>query len=147
MPSVTRLFPAIFLALAAWMAADIYVTYLPENSVVGKFRELCAATGLIVGWVVVGKRIGAGYRRSVEAGLLGSTLILFWTVIGFSIEEMLSRALDRRYKQGLGQAIEDLFKIIVDFAVSTFKPDIIGALVIGAVVAGLIGQWASARWK
>lgn len=147
MPSVRRLFPAVILAAAAWLAAQIYFTYLPENSVIGKFREICAGIGLIIGWTVVGKRIGEGYRRSVEAGLLGSFLIVLWSVAGFSMDEMLSRALDRRYKQGLGDAFADLVDIIFEYGYSVFKPDVIGALVLGGILAGIVAQWAAARWQ
>jgi len=147
MPSVSRLFPAVFLAITAWLAADAYFQYMPEGTAIGNFREVCAAVGLIIGWFPVGRRIGESYRSGLESGLLGSTLIVFWSLLGFSIREMLSRSLDRRYTRGLGQAISDTFDIFVDYALRMLHFDFIVVLVVGGIFAGWAGQWASNRWK
>jgi len=147
MPSVKRLFPAAFLAMTAWIVANMYIKYLPEGTDVGKFREVCALMGLVLGWVSVGKRIGAGYRAGLEAGLLGATLLVFWAAGSFSVREMLNRSLDRRYKKGLGQAFTDLFNIMADNALSLLHVDLLVALTIGGAISGLVGQWAFRRWK
>lgn len=147
MPSVSRLVPALILALTGYFAADIYVTYLPEGTNVGTFRRVIAILGLLIGWIVVGKRIGRSYRSGVEAGLLGAFLIVFWAVGIFAVREMLARSLDRRYRQGLEQAFRDLFDLLVEYGLSAARVELIVTLITGAVISGLVAQWASTRWK
>lgn len=147
MPSVNNLFPAVFLALTAWIVSDIYFAYMPEGSAKGNFPVACAGLGLVIGWISVGKRVAEGYRTGIEAGLLGATLLVFWALFAFSFEEMISRSLDRRYTRGLGHAIADMFDIMAAYALRLLHVDIIMALVIGGAFSGLMGHWASRRWK
>ena len=55
--------------------------YLPEGTPLGRFREITAAIGFIVGWLFMGKLTRRGYREAINSGLVTAILLVFWALL------------------------------------------------------------------
>ena len=146
MPTMGRLVAAVLLGAAGWLVSDLIRPLMPEGTDFGMFNFVNAGLGILMGWRVVGKRLGRGYPNGLSAGLTGAVALVFWGLFVQSLNEMLAMALDRRFT-GLMQAINAMFKIMTEYALVLVDAQVIGTLVIAGLVTGLIGEWVARRWS
>ena len=146
MPTAARLIAAALFALLAYAAAELFKPGMPPETQFGWFAPICALVGLVVGWTVSGALAGRGYRAAAGTGLRSSATIVFWVLLGFSVREMVLRSMRKQFK-GVFEAIEGTFDIMLDFGQALLRPEPIVALAVGGIVAGLLTEWGSRRWR
>lgn len=146
MPTAASLFAAIFFAILGWFTADLIKPLLPEGTAVGLFSPVSAGFGLLVGWVFVGRRINAAHSGGFGIGLTGSVLLIFWVSLAFSGYEMLRFSMRKRY-DGPVEALQDMFRILVEYLWLAATPSVIGALVVGGLVGGWLTERVANRWS
>ncbi len=144
MPTAGKLFSALGLAALAWYATVIVKAIWPVEMDFGHFSLFSAVLALLVGWWVIGTRLGRGYMQGISAGLTGLFALLFWAFLLLSVYEMIERSLDMRYK-GPVEAIADVFQIALEYARNVYYWPLIGLLVLGAAVVGLVAEAVTRR--
>ncbi len=94
----------------------------------------------------MGKRVGHGFSAGITNGMTGVAAMVFWALFVQGTYEMIRLAMNNRY-DGPFEAIVVIFEISIDYALIVFTPTVIGTLLIGAVLSGLAGEFASRRWR
>jgi hypothetical protein len=146
MPTASKLVGAFVFAVLSFFAAQRFIPHLPEGSVIGFFREITAVIGLAVGWFVMGRLTGHGYRDAIGAGMRTQLTVVFWTLLGFSIYFMVKKSTHMMY-EGPMEAVLGVFDIMLGYGKKLLKPDM-GVIVLGGgAIAGIITEWAGKRWS
>ena len=86
MPTAGKLISALGLAALGWQATQVVKEIWPIEENFGYFSPFTAVLGLLVGWVVMGKRIGRGFMGGISAGLTGLFALLFWSFLLLSFQ-------------------------------------------------------------
>lgn len=146
MPTAAKVVAALFFAALGYLSADIAKPLLPEGTPTHWMNETVAFFGLLMGWNVVGTRVGDGTRASFGYGLTAAVLTAFWSLFMFAGADMLDKSMARRYR-GPIEALQDMFGIFTDYAAMILVPSMFLAIVIGGGFGGYIAEWASRRWK
>ncbi len=147
MPTAARLFAALSLVILAFIVSGQVMPLMPEGRAVGPwFTPVNMGVALVVGWVVLGGRAGRGSVSAINNGLTGMVVMMFWELFVHSTDEMVRLAMRNRYDGPL-DAVLAIFHIGFDFAVVIFDSKVIITLVIGGVVAGLMTEYASRKWR
>lgn len=146
MPTASKLVAAVAYALLGFVAAQTFVKHLPEGTPLGFFREITAAIGFVVGWLVMGKLTRKGYREAINSGLVTALIWLFWTLLAFALYFMLKKSMRMMY-DGPMEAVTGIFQLMFDYGKMLLVPDMIGVIVVGGVLAGLVSEWAGKRWS
>lgn len=147
MPTAAKLVAALCFAAVGWLAANAHVPAMGPNASVGALRELTALIGLIVGWRVMGNRVGHGMGESVGAGILTSAVIVFFALVGFSTYEMLQKAVTAQPYDGPMDAVLGVFEIMMDQGRKMLTVGVMGVLVLGGMLGGAVSEWARSRWR
>ncbi len=147
MPTAAKLVSAVAFALVALWAVEAYIPQLPPGTGVGYLREIMVGLGLIIGWRSLGRNAGRGYADAVSYGLRTSILLVFWGLLGFSIYTMLLRSMRQLYRADVGKALLDVPDIMMDYGKYLLAQDVLVALVVGGLLAGLAAEWTSRRWS
>ncbi len=146
MPTAAKLFAAFAFLLVGFFTAEVMVPYFPEGANLGYFTAICAAIGAFAGWRVLGRNPPFSQFSAMGAGLKTSFVLAVWCILTFGIYEMISNALDRRYRTVM-DAIEGLFVVMLDFATFLVQsPTPMFVLIIGGVLGGMFASWAAVRW-
>ncbi|SHK24212.1 hypothetical protein SAMN05444000_12334 [Shimia gijangensis] len=146
MPTGSRLVAAICLAILSAIIAEMVKPLMPEATVFGKFTYVTAFLGLIVGWTHLGARAGGSVVDGVNNGITAVALLVVFALLVFGSYEMVDQALRHRYSNLL-QALRGILAIGVDYGQYLLDVEIIVTLVVGAVVSGLITEFAYRRWR
>ena len=146
MPTAARLMAAVCLAVVAYIISRMVMPLMPESTDFGYFIPLNIVLGLCVGWIVMGKRAGLGTTPGINNGLTGVFVLMLWGIGLQAINEMIRLAMRNRYDDPL-EAIVAVFQIGAEFAVIIATVPIGIALVISAVIAGLLTEFAAKRWR
>jgi hypothetical protein len=146
MPTASKLVAAVAYALLGFLAAQTFVKYLPDGTPLGYFREITAAIGFIVGWMVMGKLTRKGYREAINSGLVTAMLLVFWALLAFSLYFMLRKSMRMMY-DGPMEAVLGVFQLMFDYGKMLLVPDMLGVILMGGIVAGLVCEWAGKRWS
>lgn len=146
MPTAAKIVSAVAFALVGLWAAISYIPQLPEGTSTGHFPEMMAALGFVLGWRSLGRYSGRGYGESIGLGLRGSFLLVFWALLGFAAYMMLVRSTKQVYRGDPGRALLDVPQIMLQFGKLVVAQDVLVALVVGGVVAGLLAEYAARRW-
>lgn len=139
MPTAGRLVAAILLGGLGYFASGLVMAIWPVDYNFGWFREVCALVGVVMGWRVIGVRLGRGMLAGVGAGLTGLGAMLFWLFLLFSFNEMLGRSLDLRYT-GPFEALNGMFIIAYEWFLNITNPRLWMILVGGAAAIGFVSE-------
>ena len=145
MPTAARLVSAFCLAVVAFIISQMVIPLMPESTDFGYFVPVNIFLGLAVGWIVMGPRAGRGWTSGINNGFTGVAVLMLWGLGVQSINEMIRLAMRNRY-DGPFEAILAVFYIGAEWAWEIATQDIGIALVVSAVVTGLIAEWSSRRW-
>ncbi|PIE13946.1 MAG: tellurium resistance protein [Rhodobacterales bacterium] len=146
MPTAARLVSAVLLAALAWVVSDMIRAVAPPDTQFGKFNFVNLGLGLLVGWMVIGSRVGHSYTDGISAGLTGVAALVFWGLFTQGANEMVRLAMDNRYGGPL-EAVMAVFEIGVEFALYLWHMPIVVALVGGGVVIGGVAEFVGRRWS
>jgi hypothetical protein len=146
MPTAAKLFAAFALAVVAFFTAEIIKPHMEDGTQFGAFVPISALIGLVCGWRILGPEAGRGWYSSANSGLKSAVILLALALFLFSTYEMLVLAFRRTY-DGPMEAVVDIVSIGVDYLSAIFAPDVILALFGGAILAGLLSEWAARRWR
>lgn len=139
MPTAGRLVAAILLGGLAYFCATLVIAIWPVDYNFGWFKEFSGLVGVVMGWRVIGKRLGRGIMPGVGAGLTGLGAMLFWLFLLLSFNEMIGRSLDLRYS-GPFEALNGMFEISYEWFLNINNPRLWAILVVGSMVVGLIAE-------
>jgi hypothetical protein len=146
MPTAAKLVAALFFAFLGYFAADMVKTVLPEGTQVRLFSPMCALIGFACGWSMSGQRAGGGLWPSAGYGLTTSMLIVFWSLLLFSGNEMLQRSVRKHYDGGI-DAIHGMVMIAINNMMMIATPTVVGTLVLGGLLGGYLAEFAARRWR
>lgn len=146
MPTTAKLVAAVAFALVGWLAANAHVPALGENAAVGRFREITALIGLVVGWRTMGALVGQSYADAVGSGLRTSVTLAFFALLLFSIWLMYGQT-GRMAYDGPMEAVLGVFEFMLEQGRRMLVPGVLGVLVIGGALGGVLTEWASRRWR
>lgn len=146
MPTGARLMAAISLTVLAFILSGMVVPLMPESTDFGYFLPLNMVLGLLVGWRVMGRRAGRGITAAINNGLAGVFVLMLWAIFLQAANEMVRLALRNRYDDPF-EAIVAVFQIGAEFGVMIATVPMGVALVVGAVISGLLTEFAYNRWS
>lgn len=146
MPTGARLMAAISLAVLAFILSGMVVPLMPESTDFGYFLPLNIVLGLLVGWAVMGRRAGRGITAAINNGLAGVFVLMLWAIFLQAVNEMVRLALRNRYDDPF-EAIVAVFQIGAEFGVMIATVPMAVALIVGAVISGLLTEFAYNRWS
>ena len=146
MPTANNLVAALSLAILGAVVSELIKPQMPEGFNFGHFTLISAALGLWVGWKIMGPRAGKGTTMAINNGVTGVITLVIAGLLLFGAIEMLDRSLNRRYQDPI-TAIQDIVSLSADYSVTLLDPKVITALVVGAVLSGLITEFAYRRWR
>ncbi|PSL17250.1 TrgA family protein [Shimia abyssi] len=146
MLTANKLVAALSLAILGAMVAELIKPSFPEGFDAGNFTILSAGLGLIVGWRVLGRRAGRGTAMALNNGITGVVAFVAVGLLFFGAEEMLDRALNRRYEDPI-VAIQQIVEIAMEYSFYLLDPPVLIALGVGAILSGLAAEYAFHRWR
>lgn len=146
MPNAARLVSAISLALIAFILSGQIMPLMPEGTGFGYFTWINVALGVLVGWIVMGKRAGRGTTPGINNGLTGVAALIFWGLFVQGCYEMFRQATRNRF-DGPFEAVLAVFEIGAEYGMILLVPQIIATVLIGGVLAGLATEFAWRRWR
>lgn len=141
-----RLVAALILAFVGFVASELIKPLAPEGTQFGYFSFVNMALGALVGWFTIGTRVGRGIAAAISYSLTGTVVLIFWGLFVQSVNEMLRLALRRRY-QGPFEAIVDMFRLGMEYAVMIATPQVLGTLFLGGVLAAVLAEFSSRHWR
>jgi hypothetical protein len=146
MPNAARLVAAACLALLAFILSGLIMPLMPEGTGFGYFTHVNVVLGVLVGWIVMGKRAGRGTTPGINNGLTGVATLLFWGLFVQGTYEMVRQAMRNRF-DGPFEAILAIFEIAADYGIILITPTIIATVLVGGVLSGLATEFAWRRWR
>ena len=142
MPTFARLVAAVLFAALAWWTSELIKPLMPDEKPMGRFSELNAVIGLVVGWRVLGSRAGNGYNAAIGISLTAIAALVFWGLLLNSTIVMVQLSLRKSY-DGAVEAVVGVVDLMAVHGQIMLDGTVIGTLVIGGLVAGMISEWAS----
>ncbi|MBJ6370753.1 TrgA family protein [Sedimentitalea arenosa] len=146
MPNAARLVAAVSLALIAFILSGQIMPLMPEGTGFGYFTWINVALGLLVGWIVMGKRAGRGTTPGINNGLTGVAALIFWGLFVQGCYEMFRQATRNRFDSPF-EAVLAIFEIAAEYGMMLLVPPIIATVLIGGVLSGLATEFAWRRWR
>ena len=146
MPTASKLAAAVAFALVAFFTLQTLVPHLPEGTQLGYAREISAAIGFLVGWLILGRATGRGYKDAVNSGLVTAVAVVFWALLSFSIYLMIRKSMRMMY-DGPMEAVLGVFELMLEYGRTMLVPDVLGVLLVGGVLGGIFAEWASKQWR
>lgn len=141
MPTAAKLTAAICLAAVGYILSLMVMPLMPESTDFGYFVPLNAVLGLLVGWLVMGRRAGRGTTAAINNGLTGVFVLMLWGIGVQAINEMIRLAMRNRY-DGPFEAMVAVFQIGAEFAVIVITVPIVVVAVIASIISGLLVEFA-----
>lgn len=146
MPTAAKLIAALFLAALGFAVSELIKTQMPASTGFGRFSLVNAVIGFACGWVVVGTRAGRGYAAGISNGFTGVAALVFWGLFVQSANEMVIRSMKNRY-DGAVEAFAAVFELFVRLGENLVNVPVISSLILGAVVTGLLSEFAARHWR
>lgn len=146
MPTAARLVAALSLALVAAVVSLLVMQRMTEIADFGYFLYVNIVLGLLVGWLVMGHRAYPGIVATVNNGITGAVVLVFWALLVQGGYEMVRLALNRRY-HGPVEAIYGILENAAGYAVALWAPEIIVTLLAGGVLSAMATRIAARNWR
>ncbi|WP_371037666.1 MULTISPECIES: TrgA family protein [unclassified Rhodosalinus] len=146
MPTAARLVAALILAATGFLASEIVKSVIEQEMDFGWLTLINTVLGALCGWIVVGSRAGRGYSAAIGNGLTGGAALVFWALFLQAVNEMVRLSLRRVY-DGPMEAIAAVFELLVEYGAYLLDGQVIWTLLAGALLSGLVAEFASRRWR
>lgn len=149
MPTAARLISAFAMAALAWFVSDMVTTAMLQedpNLNFGNFQLINVGIAALVGWRLLGTRVGNDYSVALGLGLTAVAALVFWCLCAHAFIEMFKMSLDRRF-DGPMEAIVSAIALAVEYGAELGRTNIIVTLVGSGVALGLLAEFVSRRWR
>jgi hypothetical protein len=146
MPTAARLVAGVLFALTGFLAANAVIPALPEGTQTGIFTLICAGIGLVCGWMIFGGYAGRGYGFALGIGFRIVVTMAVCALLVAAIDSMVQKMLDMLYR-GPVEAVIGIFEEAMALGPYLATRDVLITLAIGAVLGGLVSEWAGRRWR
>jgi hypothetical protein len=146
MLTAPRLVAALLLGMVGFLGSELIKPLMPEGTQFGWFSFVNLGLGALSGWIVIGSRIGRGIVPAVNNGLTGAAALIIWGLFAQAGNEMLRLSLRRRY-DGPVEALTDLFRIGLEYAMTMATVPVLGTLFVGGVVAAVLAEISARHWR
>ena len=146
MPTAARLMAAVCLAVVGYVISTMVIPLMPESTDFGNFIPINIVLGLLAGWFIMGPRVGRGTTAAINNGLTGVFVLMLWGVALQATYEMVRLAMRNRYDNAF-EALTAIFQIGAEYAWIVCTVPIGIALLISALISGLLAEFASNRWR
>ncbi|WP_322889125.1 MULTISPECIES: TrgA family protein [unclassified Yoonia] len=145
MPTAGRMAAAVVFGLWGWYLAGVGTPFFDEGRAPRSFLTGCVITGILLGWIYVGRRTGEGYVQAVGHGLSAGFAFSFITlfIMGFSL--MMANAFRRRY-DGPMEAIVDIFELMVSESSRFIDVTLISSVLVGAVICAWVAEYFAQKY-
>jgi hypothetical protein len=145
-PTAGKLIAALCLCALALALSEVIKSGFDPGMRFGLFGTTNAALGLVLGWVVIGRRTGQGIAVAVSTGLTGAVALVFWALAIQATNEMIGRAMARRYS-GPAEAFDALFAIAAEYGARILTVEFAVVLVLGGALSGVLAEAAARVWR
>lgn len=145
-PTASKLVASIFMALTAFIVSELIKHTMPEGTQFGSFTGVNTCLGILMGWLVMGKRAGRGYVSAINNGLTGGVTLAIWGLFVQGCYSMVQLAMRHRY-DSFFDAILGIFEEFIDLSQHIVHADILIALIGGSIFAGIMAEFVSSRGR
>lgn len=146
MPDAAKLTAALFIAALACVASLLFMPLMPESTDFGLFLPVNAVIGAVVGWIVMGRRVGYGTAAAITNGFGGAFMLVLWALFVHSCVQMFDRALDNWYS-GAFDALAAVIGFMAEYGLVMLDARLLIALALGGALAGLATEYAGRHWR
>ncbi len=146
MPTAAKLFAAICLAALGYVVSESIKPLMPEGTGFGIFSLLNAGIGFLCGWLVVGKRAGRGVSAAISNGLTGTFALVCVALFVQACVKMVDMAMHRRF-DGPVEAFAAIFEIAIGFGGVMATVPVLLQLLIGALITGIVSEYAARNYR
>ncbi|OIQ30191.1 MAG: tellurium resistance protein [Alphaproteobacteria bacterium MedPE-SWcel] len=145
-PTAGRLVAALSLAALAFYVSGLIMPLMPEGTDFGYFTHLNMGLGVLVGWNLMGSRVGRGFVPGINNGLTGVAVLVLWALLLQGAVEMFRLAYRHVYN-GPFDALAAIFTIALEYFFIIAVPNVLATLAIGGALVGWLTETAAKRWK
>lgn len=146
MPTAARLAALVFFGALAWAVSHLVARHLPEGGDPGRFAAVNAAIGAILGWRIAGSRGGTGWASAFGYGITTTVAILVVSAFVQSFAIMIRQSLRRLY-DGPVEALVDVFELMMRNGQYLLNAEVLLALALGGILAGLLTEWVGRSFR
>jgi hypothetical protein len=146
MPTAAKIAAAILFAALAWIASRLTFPLWPEGASPGRFAEINAALGFVLGWRMSGARAGQGVTAAIGTGLTTAVAVAFVSLFAHGFVLMIGDSLRKRF-DGPVEATVAVFGNLVEQAQILGSAPVIATVLGGGVVAGLVTEWFGRNFR
>ncbi len=146
MPTAAKMSAAVLFAALAWVASRLTFPLWPEGTDPGRFAEINAAVGLVLGWRMAGGRAGTTWSGAVGYGLTTAVAVAFVSLFLHGFLLMIEDSLRKRF-DGPVEATVAVFEYIIEQARILGSGPVIAAVLGGGVLAGLVTEWFGRNFR
>ena len=146
MPTAAKLAAALLFAGLAYYVSGLIKPIFAEEQPLPNLEMINLGFGLVIGWVVAGKRVGGGLRGAFGAGLTTSISLFLVCLFFNSAAEMISRSLRKHYDAPV-EAVIAVFELMLEFGERILTPEVIGTSLIGGVLACVVVNFVGRQWR
>jgi hypothetical protein len=149
MPSGARLMSGSMLALA--MIGAIYLAAWHDPSIgVGARDRLFVPGGVIgffFGWWMLGRKLGRGFARTLGWSISTMAVTGFWFFAFLAARSTTVSVLAGQHRGRPVQALEAMVEQLFIFAQYAADVRVLLAAMVGALIAGAMGEYARMIWN
>jgi len=146
MPTGSKLVAALCLGILGAIVSEMVKPLMPDSTAFGYFTYVSFLLGVIVGWRFLGARAGAGTVNAINNGITGVVILVFFALFVYGSYEMLDQSLRHRYSAPM-EAMRGILEIGMGYGQYLLNVGVIVTLCVGAVLSGLITEFAFRHWR
>jgi hypothetical protein len=145
MPTAARLAGAILFGLWGWYISGVATPFFMEGRPPRSFVPASVLTGILIGWIYIGRRLGQGYVQAVGHGLSGGFAFAFVSLFIMGLSLMMANAMRRRY-DGPMEAVVDIFNLMVSESGRFYDVTLIASVFVGAVLCAWVAEYFAQKY-
>lgn len=145
-PTAARLVAALLMVALAYVVSEMIKPLMPEGMDFGKFTYVNMGLGALVGWKLIGDRVGRGTVPGINNGVTGAAVLMILGLILHGSVEMFRMAHRHVYRDPF-EALADIFVIALKYFFIMAVPNVLATLAIGGAIVGLLVEFTAKRWK
>jgi len=146
MPTAAKLAAALLFAGLAYYVSGLVRPIFADERPLPNLQMINLGFGVIIGWVVAGKRVGGGLSGAIGAGLTTAVSLFLVCLFFNSAAEMIDRSLRKHYDAPV-QAVIAVFELMLEFGQRILTPEIIAVSLGGGIVACIIVNFVGRQWR